>query len=255
MLLRFLGTGTSYGVPFVGCDCAVCTSYDPHDNRLRASIAVEEGETRVLVDTGPDLRQQVLRAGISRVDAVFWTHSHNDHIIGLDDLRPLSDGHGYIPGYADAATLAKLTRVFDYAFVAGREGGFPRVTGQVLEPWQSVQVGSLTVTSLPIKHGNLDIFAYEFTSNGKRLIYATDCSFIPLDTQERMRGADVLILDALRPQPHHGHFHLQAALDAVAKLKPKRSFFTHLSHDMTHEIRSDLPPGVAIAYDTQDVPV
>lgn len=254
MLLRFLGTGTSYGVPFVGCDCAVCRSPDPRDTRLRAAIAVEEEATRVLVDTGPDLRAQLLRAGITRADALFWTHDHNDHVIGLDDVRPLSDASGYLPGYADAATLTRLQHVFDYIFVPGRGSGIPRVTGHVLAPFESVQVGPLRATALPIQHGRRAIFAWEFAAGGQRLVYATDCSGIPAETRERMRGADVLVLDALRHAPHGGHFHLAAALEMVRELAPGRAFFTHIAHDLAHEAtNATLPANVQLAYDGLEV--
>ena len=258
MKVTFLGTGTSYGVPYIGCDCAVCHSSDPRNNRLRCSIVVEGSEsadgsvsTRLLVDTTPDLRQQLLRSGISRVSAVLWTHPHNDHIIGLDDMRPLTDRAGYIDGYANVETISRLKHVFDYIFVPGRDhGGFPRMSDQILEPRQAVVVGDIQVQAIPIFHGRREIFAYKFLSGGRSLVYATDCSAIPDASWELMQNVDVLILDALRYKPHPTHFNVEQALEAAAKLCPGRTLFTHMTHDLDHELtNSTLPPGVELAYD------
>lgn len=252
MELTFLGTGTSYGVPYVACDCAVCRSDDPRDRRLRASALVETNTTRLLVDTTPDLRVQLLRANVTHLSAILWTHSHNDHIIGLDDIRPLCDRQGYIPGYGDAATLAHLKRVFDYVFEPGREhGGFPRVTAHIVAPGQTLVVGDISVTAIPIMHGRREIFAYRFESGDSVLVYATDCSRIPDASGELMRGAGVLVLDALRHREHPAHFSVTQALEAVARLGPRRALFTHIAHDLGHEeTNAALPPHVALACDT-----
>ena len=254
MRLRFLGTGTSYGVPYIGCECAVCTSDDPRDKRLRASILVEEkGENPpLLVDTGPDFRAQMLRAKIQKLGAVFWTHSHNDHIIGLDDVRPLTDRNGYLNGFCDAKTTERLQKVFDYCFVQEREhGGFPRVTPHVLEPFQTTKIGGIGVTPLPISHGRAGtIFAYEFEENGARFVYATDCAGIPPKSLNRMKGAQVFIVDALRHAAHPNHFNIEQALEAIEKIGPKRAFFTHITHDLGHaQTEATLPPHVKIAFD------
>lgn len=258
MKLTFLGTGTSYGVPFVGCDCVVCRSDDAHDKRLRASILVEsddEAPTRLLIDTTPDLRQQLLRAGVDWVSAVLWTHSHNDHIIGLDDVRPLCDRAGYIDGYGNADTIAHLNRVFDYIFEPGRtHGGFPRMTGHVLQPGQSLERGDIRVKAIPIMHGRRAIFAYRFDAGGRSVVYATDCSHIPDESRAMMRGADVLVLDALRHKEHPAHFSVGQALEVVADLRPGRAFFTHIAHDLEHSAtNAALPDGVQLAYDGQSV--
>ena len=251
MHLRFLGSGTSYGVPYIGCDCAVCRSDDPRDKRLRACITVEDENTRLIVDTGPDFRGQCLRAGITHLSAVLWTHLHNDHIIGLDDIRPLTDKQGYIPGYADAATMARLAAIFDYCFVQGREHpGFPRVTPHVIEPMQTLQFGAITVTPLQIFHGERAILSYEFQSNGRRAVYATDCSRIPDLTLERIKGCDVFIVDALRHAEHPNHFSLAQALEAVERVNPGRAFLTHMTHELGHaQTEATLPDRVRIAYD------
>jgi phosphoribosyl 1,2-cyclic phosphate phosphodiesterase len=270
MKLTFLGTGTSYGLPYIGCDCAVCRSDDPRNKRLRCSVLVEASGaekpqrsqskgsvehsvwTRLLVDTTPDFRQQLLRAGVSRVSAVLWTHSHNDHIIGLDDIRPLCDRAGYIDGYANADTLAHLQHVFGYAFVPGRDhGGFPRLRSHLIAPRHSFQVGDVRVTAVPILHYRREIFAYRFEHGGRTLVYATDCSHIPDGSWELMRGADVLVLGALRHKEHVAHFSLQQAIDAVNRLQPGRTLFTHMAHDLDHDATNAiLPTGIELAYDT-----
>ena len=251
MKLRFLGSGTSYGVPYIGCDCQVCRSDDPRDKRLRASILVEQDETRLIVDTGPDFRQQCLRAGVNSLTAILWTHLHNDHVIGLDDIRPLTDRQGYIAGYADAATMARLREVFGYVFVPERDHpGFPRVTPHVIEPLQRLQFGEIAVTPLPIFHGTRPILAYQFARDGRRAVYATDCSAIPPESLEAMKGCDVFIVDALRHAAHPNHFNLQQALEAVEIIRPRRAFFTHITHDLGHAAtEKELPSHVRLAYD------
>lgn len=251
MKLLFLGTGTSYGVPYIGCECEVCRSTNPLNKRLRSSILVEEGDVRILVDTTPDMRTQLLRAGVSEISAILWTHPHNDHIIGLDDIRPLSDRSGYINGYANADTIEQLSRVFDYALVQNRtESNFPRVTPHIIEPFQTFEVGPLRITPIPIQHGKREIFAYRFQSDSSTLIYATDCSHIPDESLVAMENADVFVVDALRRKEHVAHFSLGQALQAVERLQPKRALFTHIAHDLEHEtINAELPPHVRLAHD------
>lgn len=256
MRLRFLGTGTSYGVPYIGCDCAVCRSDDPRDQRLRASILVEDASTepvtRLIVDTGPDFRVQMLRAKVNFLSAILWTHSHNDHIIGLDDVRPLSDRQGYIPGFADARTMARLSSVFDYCLIQNRDhGGFPRVSPHTIEPFQTLQFGEIAVTALPISHGRAgEILAFEFEKSGRRIVYASDCAQIPDDSLQRMKGCEIFIVDALRHTAHPNHFNIEGALDAIEKINPQRAFFTHITHDLGHEeTEKELPERVRIAFD------
>jgi phosphoribosyl 1,2-cyclic phosphate phosphodiesterase len=253
MKLTFLGTGTSHGLPYIGCECAVCTSTDPHNKRLRCSILVEDDaqSTRLLVDTGPDLRTQLLREKISWLTAVLWTHTHNDHVIGLDDLRPISDRCGYLDGYASESTLAHLDNLFGYAFVQGREHwGFPRLTGHVIAPRETFEIKDFLITPIPIFHGKNEIFAYRFENRGSTLVYATDCSAIPDESWELMRGADVFIVDALRHRPHPTHFSVEQAIEAAQKLAPGRTFFTHIAHDLDHdETNALLPSGIELAYD------
>jgi phosphoribosyl 1,2-cyclic phosphate phosphodiesterase len=261
MRLRFLGTGTSYGVPYIGCDCEVCRSSDPRDKRLRASILVEDTTTdvvtRLLVDTGPDFRAQMLRAGVNSLSAVLWTHPHNDHIIGLDDIRPLTDRQGYLHGYANAATMARIQNVFDYILIQNRDhGGFPRITPHIVEPLQTLRFGAINATPLPIFHGVNEIFSWEFEKDGRRIVYATDCSRIPTESLQRMKGCDVFIVDALRHTAHPNHFNLEQAQEAVAQIGPKQAFFTHITHDLGHaQTEATLPDGIKIAFDTLELDV
>lgn len=251
MKLTFLGTGTSYGVPLVGCECQVCRSTDPADKRLRACILVEDGSTRLMVDTGPDFRQQCLRAGVHSLSAVLWTHLHNDHIIGLDDIRPFSDRQGYIAGYADEPTANRIQETFDYIFVQGRDHpGFPRMNMHIVHPGQSLRFGEITVTPLRIMHGQRPILAYQFEKNGRRLVYATDCSGIPDETMEIIKGCNVFVVDALRQTRHPNHFSLAQAIQATHQVNPGRAFLTHITHELPHQAtQAELPLGISVAYD------
>ena len=251
MKITFLGTGTSYGVPFVGCDCAVCTSTNPRNQRLRASVFVETSSTRILIDTTPDLRQQLLREKIRDFSAVLWTHWHNDHIIGLDDLRPISDRVGYLQGFADKTTAENLRRTFAYALQEGREnGGVPRIRLRVAPPLETFLVGDISVTPIPIWHGKTLIYAYRLEADNRVLVYATDCSQIPDNSRDAMRKADILILDALRHEPHPTHFSVGEALREIENLQPRRAFLTHIAHDLDCDIdNAKLPQNVELAYD------
>ncbi len=253
MKLTFLGTGTSHGLPYVGCECAVCTSHDPLNKRLRCSIIVEDdaGETRILVDTSPDLRQQFLRENLSQISAVMWTHTHNDHMIGLDDLRPVTDICGYVPAYASAPTMAHLQNIFGYAFVQDREhAGYPRLSPNLIQNGVPFEIGDFSITPIPILHGKNEILAYRFEQAAKVLIYATDCSSVPDASWELMKNPDVFIVDALRWREHPTHFTIGQALEAAAKIGAKQTFFTHAAHDLDHHAtNSQLPPNVEMAYD------
>lgn len=253
MKLIFLGTGTSHGLPYIGCDCAVCTSTDPLNKRLRSSIIVEsdDGKARILVDTSPDLRQQFLREKIRSVSAVLYTHTHNDHIVGLDDLRPITDNIGYIPVYASETTMAQAQNIFGYAFIQNRDhGGFPRLTPHIIEPREPFEIEGFRITPIPIMHGKSEITAYRFEQAGSTLVYATDCSHIPDVSWELMKNPDVFVVDALRHKPHPTHFTTAQAMEAAQRLNAKQTFFTHIAHDLDHhETQAALPKNVAMAYD------
>lgn len=247
-----LGSGTSVGVPTIGCSCKVCASDDPRDKRLRPSILVRYGRRNLLVDTTPDFREQILRARVQRLDAVLFTHGHADHILGLDDVRPFNYRQGSVPVYANADTLATLRRVFDYIF-DGRvsESSVPRLQVHELDG-RPFDLFGLPVTPIPLKHGSADIFGYRFGP----VAYLTDHSAIPPESAEKLRGLEVLFLDALRHKPHPTHTTVERALRHVEELAPKRAFFTHISHDLAHAlVESRLPPRVRLAYDGLEITV
>ncbi|HSY04032.1 MAG TPA: MBL fold metallo-hydrolase [Acidobacteriaceae bacterium] len=251
--ILFLGSGTSMGVPTLGCRCAVCTSTDPRNRRTRPSIAVlwsdAAGSHTVVIDTGPDFREQSLRANIRHVDAVFYTHAHADHILGMDDLRPLSFQHrpGNLPLYADETTATILRRIFDYTFSAGAT--YPtraRVDLRSLEGEETAMVHGATFQRVPLLHGDWPVAGFRFGNAA----YLTDMSSIPETSLPLLEGLDVLILDALRPQPHPTHAHIDAALGWVERVQPKRAWFTHMSHEVDHaEMEKTFPENVRLGYD------
>jgi phosphoribosyl 1,2-cyclic phosphate phosphodiesterase len=250
MRITVLGSGTSHGVPMIGCDCDVCTSANPKNKRFRPSVAVENEGKTVLVDTTPELRLQSLAFGLKQVDAVLFTHTHADHIFGLDDLRRFNDLSGQeIPIYGDEATLADIRRIYSYIFNPTQlGGGIPRIT--LNEVQESFDLFGMRVQSFYVMHGKLPVLAYRFDS----FAYVTDTNHIPPDSMEKLRNLDLLILDAVRPKPHVTHFGLYEALAVVEELKPKRALFTHLSHLFEHEtVNAELPEHVRLAYDGQVV--
>jgi phosphoribosyl 1,2-cyclic phosphate phosphodiesterase len=247
--LTFLGTGTSQGVPMIGCDCAVCHSPDPRDNRLRASIFVETPECNWVVDTGADFRTQVLRANIRRIDAAVFTHSHTDHVMGFDDLRRYSAFRGGMPVYASAETMKDLRRVFEFAF----EGLNPFPGYLKPEPHlvdRPFQLGGTLLTPLPVPHGNSEVYGYLFSRNGEKLVaYLSDCSGVPDEIAERIRGVKIFIIDALRHKPHPTHLSVEQALEAASRVQPERTFFTHICHELAQAAEAELPANTFIAYD------
>jgi phosphoribosyl 1,2-cyclic phosphate phosphodiesterase len=245
--ITVLGSGTSMGVPTLGCDCKVCTSSDPHDNRLRPSIMVQHDGRTILIDTTPDFRLQALRENIKRIDAILYTHAHADHIMGLDDVRPLNlRQRAPIPIYGSPETLATVQRAFAYVFeLADPQSTIPNLTvhPKGLEPFE---VGGLTFEPVLLHHGRGFVYGYLFG----RVAYLTDHSDIPEATMARLHGLDVLFLDALRHKPHPTHTTLSQAVKYVEELSPKRAFFTHISHDLPHErTNASLPDHIRLAYD------
>lgn len=247
--LTVLGSGTSMGVPTIGCDCEVCTSADPHDRRTRPSVMVQWDGHTVLIDTTPDFREQAIRENIRKIDAVLYTHGHADHILGLDDVRPLSfprvTGGGKIPLYASEGTAAVLRSVFRYIFQGDyKYGGLAQVE---LRPVDGpLNLFGATFTPLIVHHGDAPIEGYRFGSAA----YLTDFSAVPEATLAQLQGLDVLFLDALRHHPHPTHSTVGNSLQLVERLQPKRAFFTHISHDLPHEeTNASLPPNVRLAHD------
>lgn len=245
-VLTVLGSGTSTGVPTIGCNCAVCTSADPKDNRTRPSILVQFDGRSVLIDTTPDFRQQALREGIQTIDAVLYTHHHADHVLGLDDLRPISfRSQEKIPLYAHRDTCSTLRSVFSYIFNATYKfGGIARVELHELEG--PLTLFGVTFEPVVVLHGDLEIYGYKL---GKTA-YLTDFSEIPGQSLERLQDLDVLFLDALRRIPHPTHSTLDNSLRIVNLLKPRQAFFTHISHDLPHQATNEsLPANVRLAHD------
>ncbi len=247
--LTVLGSGTSMGVPTIGCDCAVCTSPDPHDRRTRPSIMVQWNGHTVLVDTTPDFREQAIRERINKIDAVLYTHGHADHILGLDDVRPLSfprvTGGGKIPLFATESTAQVLRHVFRYIFEGDyKYGGLAQV--ELRDVNGPIEIGGASFIPLTVHHGDFPIEAYRFGSAA----YLTDFSSVPDETMRQLEGLDILFLDALRHHPHPTHSSVEQSLKIVEQLKPKRAFFTHISHDLPHEeTNASLPDNVRLSHD------
>jgi len=248
--ITVLGSGTSSGVPTIGCSCAVCQSTDPRDKRLRPSILLRYGGRNVVIDTTPDFRAQVLRAGISRLDAILYTHSHADHILGLDDVRPFNYRQKErIPLYATADTLAVIQRVFSYAFDDEPQSTVPKLDLRVMqdEPFDLFEAG---FTPIRLAHGQSTVFGFRFGAAA----YLTDHSGIPDESMAKLAGLDVLFLDALRHRPHPTHSTVEQCLKWVEQLQPKRVFFTHMCHDLGHaETEAQLPAHVRLAYDGLEI--
>ncbi|MGI8671970.1 MAG: MBL fold metallo-hydrolase [Luteitalea sp.] len=252
MQITFLGTGTSQGIPVIGCTCGVCQSADPEDRRFRASIVVTQDDgTQVLVDTTPDLRSQALAAGLTRVDAVVYTHSHADHVFGLDDLRRFNAlKGGPLVVHGDQPTLDDLTRIFGYAFSSPIELGMgvPRLVPSLVDG--PFEIAGTCWIPVPILHGRRPILGYRIG----RFAYLTDCSGIPDQAWPLLEDLDLLVIGALRDHRHPTHFSLAEAVAAAQRTGSRRTLFTHMSHDLGHAAtNARLPAGMALAYDRQSV--
>jgi len=223
-----LGTGTSQGIPIIGCKCKVCTSNDTADHRLRSSIFIESEQTKLLIDIGPDFRSQFLTNQIESVDAVLITHEHNDHIIGLDDIRAINFTQmKSIPIYAAERVCKELTDRFEYVFRANPHPSAPQVKLHQIDSKPFI-INDLNITPINIQHGKLPIFGYRINN----MAYITDASEIPEEEIEKLQGLDLLIINALRKEKHYSHFNLEEALSAIERLKPKKTYITHVSHLM-----------------------
>jgi phosphoribosyl 1,2-cyclic phosphate phosphodiesterase len=246
-ILTVLGSGTSMGVPTIGCDCAVCRSLDPRDRRTRPSVMITYNGRHVLIDTTPDFREQALREKITQLDAVLYTHTHADHNLGIDDLRPLTYRHkpGKMPLYAAPQNCEFLRNMFRYIFEAEYKfGGLPLVELRPIEG--AVELFGARFEPLTVIHGETPILGFRFGSAA----YLTDHSEVPSETLAKLHDLDILFLDALRYKPHPTHSSVEQSLKIVEEVKPKRTFFTHICHDLPHEAtNAALPSGVQLAFD------
>ena len=253
MKVTFLGTGTSQGVPVIGCDCAVCTSPDTHDNRLRTSVLIETPETNIVIDTGPDFRYQMLRANVRKLDAIIYTHGHKDHVAGLDDVR----AYNYFQQkpmdiYANEHTQEIIHREFEYVFNNKFYPGIPQLSINTIDS-DPFEVGGLTIIPIKLLHYKLEVLGFRIGD----FTYITDANYIAPEETNKARGSKVLVLNALRHEQHISHFSLQEAIDLAGEIGAEQTYFTHMSHQIgLHlEIDSHLPPGVQLAYDGLSVEV
>ena len=247
MIITILGSGTSHGIPVVGCSCSVCLSDNSVNKRTRSSILVSDNEQNILVDTATEFRLQAIREKITKIDAIFFTHSHADHLHGLDDIRPLTH-EKVIDVYASRDDANEIRNRFPYIFnaVVQKGGGKPNLTLHSINN-SYLSIKNFNIKPISVKHGVLDIFGYKFN---EKAAYLTDCSFISDESINSLKGIKVLIIGALRYREHATHFSIKQALDVIKKISPERAYLTHLSHDVDHDILSaELPGGVFPAYD------
>jgi len=249
MKLTFLGTGTSSGVPMIGCFCPVCRSLDHRDQRLRVSVHLEVEGRSLVIDTGPDFRQQMLRAHISRLDGILFTHEHKDHTAGLDDVRAFNFRQQQeMPIYAEPRVLEQLKREFAYVFAEHKYPGVPQVSlHPIADDQLPFEVLGLRVQPLRAMHYKLPVLGFRIGD----LAYLTDANQLPDSTMEQLRGADTIVLNALRHEPHISHFSLSEAVAILEELKPRRAYLTHISHQLGRhrEVEAQLPPWLRLAYD------
>ena len=246
-VFEFLGTGTSVGVPMIGCECAVCTSIDPRNQRYRCSVLLRVPQGNILIDTSPELRLQLLRAKVGIVHATLFTHFHADHVFGLDDLRPIPHRlGGPVPLYCTTEVERKLRQSFSYAFTEVAPSGFvPQLTFRTIDEAPFTVLGE-TITPIPLIHAHFNVLGFRIGN----VAYCTDVNKIPRESWPLLEDLDVLILDALRLRSHPGHFSLEEALDVISRVGAKKAYLTHMSHDLDHaETNRLLPPNVELAYD------
>lgn len=248
MRLTFLGTGTSQGVPVIGCGCTVCRSVDYRDKRLRTSAMIENGNWCIIIDTGPDFRRQMLRHTPKVMPTVLFTHSHKDHIAGLDDIRAFNFLHGEpVNIYADAGTQEALKREFHYAFSEESYPGVPQMILHEIKGSEHFRAAGVTVVPIEVKHLHMPVLGFRIGD----IAYITDANHIPAGEMEKLKGLKILVLNALRKKKHISHFNLDQAVNLAKDIGAEKTFFTHISHYMGlhEEVSGELPPGMALAHD------
>jgi len=251
--ITFLGTGTSQGIPVIGSTNPVCLSTNPKDKRLRVSVLVEWDSYTYVIDCGPDFRQQMLRAKCTKIDAVIFTHEHADHTAGLDDIRPYFFNQGAIPIYAHKRVLGELTRRFDYIFTTeNKYPGAPSVVQHEVKN-EAFPLGNIEVVPINANHYNIQVFGYRF----QNFAYLTDIKTIEDSELQKLKGLDVLVINALRETEHPSHLNLEQALEIIAYLNPKRAYLTHISHLLGfHDaVQQTLPENVFLAYDNLQITI
>ena len=251
MKVVFLGTGTSVGIPVIGCDCPVCRSPDPRNKRRRSSVYVVAGGVSMVIDTSLDFREQALTFAVPRVDAVLITHSHADHIFGLDDIRRYNTIQGtMIPVYGSQETIADLKRIFNYVSVGVSEPGVFRPQLEFSEVSGTFEIGAVRVEALPVLHGRFQTYGYRLDCEGRSFGYVPDCKEMPETTIARFQGVDTMVLDGLRKRPHPTHLTVEAAVGLLQRIGAKHSYLTHMCHDLDHEeTQESLPTGIFISCD------
>ena len=252
MNVWFLGTGTSQGIPIIGSTHPVCLSSDSRDKRLRVSVWLSWGDHSFVIDCGPDFRQQMLTCGCTKLDGILYTHEHADHTAGLDDIRPFFFRQGDIPIYAHKRVLESLKRRYDYIFTTGdKYPGVPTVITHTVEADVPFAIGNKTAIPIRVLHGRLDIFGYRIDD----FAYLTDVKTIPDDEAQKLKGLKVLVVSALRIEPHESHLNLQEAIDLIAQLQPEKAYLTHISHLLGFhaDVEAILPENVFLAYDNLQI--
>lgn len=247
MKVTFLGTGTSQGIPLIGCDCRVCTSQDAKDKRLRTSVFIEYNGNNIVIDTGPDFRQQMLRENIRKVDAVLFTHEHKDHIAGLDEVRAFNFINQMImPVYATERVQSAIKREFAYIFAEEKYPGIPQIELKSIVD-QTFDVNGIKVVPIEVMHHKMSVKAFRIHN----FTYITDANYISEAEKEKIKGSEVIVVNALRRNHHISHFTFEEAIELMEELKPKRAYFTHISHQLgTHdEVSLELPDFIHLAYD------
>ena len=247
MIVTFLGTGTSQGVPIIGCECEVCRSLDFRDKRLRVSIHLQIEDKSLIIDSGPDFRQQVLRERIKKLDAILFTHEHKDHTSGLDDIRAYNFmQHADMPIYGEERVLNQIKQEFEYIFSGHNYPGIPRVTLCPITE-KPFEAEGIPVTPIRVKHYKLPVLGFRFGN----FTYITDANYISNAEKEKIAGSEIIVLNALRKEPHISHFSLPEAVNLLTELQPKKAYLTHISHllGLHREVEAELPDFISLAYD------